>query len=181
VSNAAFNNPVFNRVVFNAPGPVVNFLDPLSIDDRTIDGATWIDDRSTALSNYAMTKIGVKIKNLVLGDDKRIKRTYTSLPTGSVINKAWLTIKKKEKDLDAAALVQKSITTTLTAAGQITDADTTSGDLAMYFDLSKSETGLAKPDIEYLYDIQVKKTTGEIHTLERGVIIFIRGITDASS
>jgi hypothetical protein len=180
MSGGFINAYPFNTVPFNGFMPAA-LLDPMSIDDRTIDGATWIDDRSIALSSYAMTKTGVKIKNFVAGDEKRIKRTYTSLPTGSVINKAWLTVKEKEADLDASAFVQKVITTSVMASGQITDADTTGGNLAMYFDLAKAETILAKLNFEYQYDIQIKKTTGEIHTLEKGTITFIRGITIASS
>lgn len=128
-----------------------------------------------------MTKVGVKIKNVVIGDELRIQRTYTGLPAGSIITKAWLTVKKKEKDPDASALFpSKVITASATSAGQITDADTTGGDLAMFFDLSKTDTGAAKPDLEYVYDVQVKRSSGEIHTLEKGTIIFIRGVTDAN-
>lgn len=128
-----------------------------------------------------MTKTGVQIKNIVIGDDFRIQRTYEGLPTGVVIDTAWLTIKKKESDLDAAALIQKEITTSATSSGEITDEDTTGANLAMYFDLTDTETLTAKAGIAYLYDIQVKTAGGAIHTLERGTITFIKQITIATS
>lgn len=128
-----------------------------------------------------MTKTGVKIKNIVIGDDRRIKRTYEDLPTGNIISQGWLTVKKKEKDSDAAALIQKSITTAATADGQITDADTAGGSIGMYFDLTDSETGSAKAGIDYVYDIQVKTSTGGLHTLEKGTISFIKQVTQTVS
>lgn len=126
-----------------------------------------------------MTKTGVKIKDVVIGDNFRIQRTYTSLPVGITITKAWLTVKKSENAADLLALFQKDITASPSANGQITDAETTDGALAMFFDLSQANTGAAKPGLEYFYDVQVKTGGADIHTLEKGTIAFIRGVTDA--
>ena len=128
-----------------------------------------------------MTKTGEKILDVVIGDDFRIQRTYTSLPAGLTITKAWLTIKTSEKTLDASALIQKSITAAITSAGSITDADTTGGSIAMYFDLTRTETATAQRNLPYVYDVQVKVSDGSIHTMEKGQIIFILGVTDAAS
>lgn len=129
-----------------------------------------------------MTQTDVKIENVVIGDAFRIQRTYTSLPTGVTIEKAWLTVKAGENDLDAAALFQKSITVNPSASGQITDADTTSGDLAMFFDLVEADTQNANPGQPYLYDVQIKRAgESKVHTLEMGLIKFIRGRTDANT
>lgn len=129
-----------------------------------------------------MTKTGVKIKDVVIGDEFRIQRTYTGLPTGMTITKAWFTVKSSDRLADVDALFPSVVITgTLTAAGHITDADTTGGDLAMFFELTKSNTGEAVPGIEYVYDVQVKRSGGEIHTLEKGTIAFIRGVTDAAT
>lgn len=126
-----------------------------------------------------MTKTGVKIGDVVIGDEFRIQRTYTGLPTGMTITKAWLTVKKSETIADPG-LFQREITTSGGATGQITDADTTDGILAMFFDLTKVNTGAARPNTVYFYDVQVKRSGGEIHTLEKGTIAFIRGVTDAA-
>lgn len=131
-----------------------------------------------------MTKTGIKIQEVAIGDDFRIQRTYTSLPTGITITKAWLTVKRSERDTDANALFpSKVITTSLNSSGQITDADTTGGSIAMFFDLAKTDTGAVNvlPNIPYIYDVQVKVSDGAIHTLEKGTIAFIRGVTDAAT
>jgi hypothetical protein len=150
------------------------------IDNRTFE-ASWIDSRTFQLASYGMTKTGVKIKGIVIGDAFRVSRTYTGLPTGATIAKAYLTIKKSTGQADSAALLQKSITTTLSASGQITDALTSSdGQIALYFDVSETESANAKP-IDYVYDISVELSTGETHTLEMGTISFIKGVTLATS
>lgn len=128
-----------------------------------------------------MTKTGVKIKGIVIGDDFRIVRTYTSLPVGGTIPMAWLTVKKSDKQSDAAALFQKEITGTLGPDGHITDNDTAGGTISMFFELTQADTGAAKPGLDYVYDIQVRTSDGDIHTLEIGTISFIRGVTNAIS
>lgn len=141
------------------------YLNPLAVDDRTI-----------TLPSVGLTKTGVKIKNLVIGDARRIKRVYSGLTAGITISRAFLTIKKSEKQADAAALVQKEITATQGIKGQITDTATNGGSIALYFDLDETDTLPAKP-IEYVYDVQVELSGGETHTLEKGTIGFIRGVT----
>lgn len=128
-----------------------------------------------------MTNIGEKIGPVVIGDDFTIQRTYTSVPVGVTITKAWLTIKESERQLDADALMQLDITTTLTANGQITDADTTDGIIAMVFKLPRAKTILAKPNFDYGLDVQVKASDGLIHTMEITPIYFVRGRTDATT
>jgi hypothetical protein len=126
-----------------------------------------------------MTKAGEKIEPVVMGDDFTIQRTYTNVPTGVTITKAWLTVKASDRQIDADALMQLDITTSLTANGQITDADTTDGIIAMVFKLPRAKTALAQPGLQYGYDVQVKASDGLIHTMELGSISFTRGRTDA--
>lgn len=128
-----------------------------------------------------MTKTGEKINPIVIGDDFTVQRTYTNVPTGVTIAKAWMTIKSSDSQLDANALMQLSITATLNADGQITDADTTDGIIAMVFKLPRAKTALAKPNLNYGYDVQVLASDGLIHTMELGAISFVRGRTDATS
>lgn len=150
-------------------------------EDNRSHSAGWDDDRSYPLKSFTMTKTGVRLFNFVVGDSKRIKRTYTDLPEGYTVATAYLTIKKSDRQADAQAVAQKAITTTLSAAGQITDALTAGGSIGLFFDLSKTDTALFKAGIEYLYDIQVVLSTGEVHTMEVGTITFINGVTSASS
>lgn len=128
-----------------------------------------------------MTSTGQKIYPIVMGDDFTIQRTYTDVPVGGTITKAWLTIKASDRQVDADALMQLDITASLTANGQITDADTTGGSIAMEFKLPRAKTSLATPNVPYGYDVQVLASDGLIHTMELGSISFIRGRTDAVS
>ncbi len=166
---STFNSQQFNAVPFNGAslGAPAEFL---SVDDRTFD-----------LAQYGMTKVGVKLKNWTVGDDKQIKRTYTGLQSGVTVTLGWLTLKKKEKDPDSAALIQKPILSTTSSHGRITDFYSASGQIAMYFNVLRADIVSAKPGVEYVYDIQVKTSSGAIHTLEKGTISFIRGVTEASS
>jgi hypothetical protein len=118
---------------------------------------------------------------VALGDDFRIQRRYTGLPTGVTIATAWITVKRSERLDDADALFQKEITTAGTPDGHITDADTDDGDIDLYFEITGDDFADASPNLEYFYDVQVKTSANEIHTLEKGTIAFIRGVTDASS
>jgi hypothetical protein len=150
-------------------------------DDRIIDGASWEDDRTFSLPHIGMTKTGVKIKPVAIGDDFRVRRTYTTLPAGTVITKAWFTVKKSEKEADPQALIHKEITTAPSANGQITTANTAGGTLAMYFDPNRTETIKAKAGLEYIHDVKVLASDGQIHTLEIGNIPFIKGVTQKTS
>src|SRR5262245_30038044 len=128
-----------------------------------------------------MTKTGEKIDPIVMGDDFTIQRTYTNVRTGVTITKAWLTVKASDRQIDADALMPLDITTSLTTNGQITDADTTDGIIAMVFKMPRAKTALATPNLQYGYDVQVKASDGLIHTMELGTVSFARGRTDAVS
>jgi hypothetical protein len=129
-----------------------------------------------------MTNIdGEKIGPIVIGDDFTIQRTYTDVPVGVTITKAWLTIKASDRQIDADALMQLDITTDIGPNGVITDADTTDGRISMVFKLPRAKTSLAKPNFDYGLDVQVLASDGLIHTMELTLIYFARGRTDASS
>ena len=125
-----------------------------------------------------MAALNQHITEKVAGDSLRIQDTYIELPTGITINKAWLTIKEYAADADIGAVIQKSITTSLTTSGQITDATSTT-DLAisLFFDLTPAETILLEPYRPYEYDIQVKTTDSAIYTCVMGQIIMEQGVT----
>lgn len=127
-----------------------------------------------------MTKTGYTIKDVVIGSAFRITRTYTGLPTGVTISTVYLTVKRNLTDADADALVSISITTTLGANGQITDADTTGGSIAMYFNVSESASGAATVDTYWLgVDVETTENGSyNRHTLERSKIVFIDGVRD---
>ncbi|MFN6202867.1 MAG: hypothetical protein ACK496_10350, partial [Acidobacteriota bacterium] len=154
-------------------------ITPLSIDLRSLS-VTWHDERTIKLSREAMTAFSSTLKPIVRGDTRRVQRTFTSLPAGYTISAAWLSIKSRFRDTDNAALIRKSITTTNSQDGQITDSSTSDGSITLRFDLTSNETMLATAGVEYLYDIQVRTTSGEIHTLAVGTINFHDGVTIAA-
>lgn len=156
------------------------FTRPLSVDRKSL-APTWVDSQVIALPETTMTVFNSTLANIVIGDDRRIERTFTGLPTGYTISTAWLTIKRRSRDLDSAALIQKTITAAQADAGQITDAATTGGSIAMYFDLDATDTDNMPTRKPCHYDIQIKTSDGDIHTLEVGLMTFVQEITVSTS
>lgn len=116
------------------------------------------------------------------GDDFSVERTVTVIPVGDTLAQAWLTVKlDPDADADAAAVLQKSITTVLTAAGQITD--TGAGDQTGAFHIEIANTDYANiiPGRVYQYDVQLKSSAGKIGTLERGTVVFRRDSTRSTA
>jgi hypothetical protein len=127
-----------------------------------------------------MPELNVKITGLVAGDTWKLVRTYSGLPTGVTIDKVYLTIKAAETDADPG-VVQKSITSSATGAGQITDPTSTDGAIGFYVIVSAAESVLLTPDVYYYYDFQGIADDGAIYTFEVGKVKAKRGRTDATS
>lgn len=125
-----------------------------------------------------MTKTGVRIDPIVIGDDFQVTRIYTGLPTGISIDMAWFTV--RETELSPSALISKVITPSDGPSGHIVVANTSGGYLEMFFSATREETILANID-EYVYDIQIRTTLGKIYTMEKGTIPFILGVTHVTS
>jgi len=120
-----------------------------------------------------------EIKDFVAGDDLQITRTITNVPSGAVLTKAWLTIKFRQDDADADAIIQKAITTSnVPGTGQITDDGAGDQSAAVRFDLTDTDTAKLHRGIKYWYDIQVLTDGGAVYTPEIGIITARQGITD---
>lgn len=160
------------------------WLDDISGAPEWLDIATldpeWTDRAIIGLARFTMTAFNNSLKPIVRGDTRKIERTFTGLPTGETIDKAWLTV-KTSTSVNDPGLFQVEITTTATASGQITDASTSDGQIAMNFIISGTNSALATGGAEYIYDIQVRTTTGTIHTLVMGTVTFFDGVTAATS
>ncbi len=122
-----------------------------------------------------------RILDFVCGDSLRVERTILGLPTGLTLTKAWFTVKATETDADAAAMFQLSITTTLTSAGQITDAGTTSGEGTVRFTATPAQTLLLTPDQVYAWDVQILLSDTGIYTPCKGTIMGEQQVTIATS
>ena len=123
------------------------------------------------------------ISGYVAGDKMDQRRTVPNIPVGRALIKAWMTVKTSPLDLDAAALVQKIITTTPAAnIGHIEDDGATDQSGVVLFQFTPTDTGTTLgPDKTFFYDIQLKYDNSDIATLEYGEISFVRGVTDAAS
>lgn len=178
VTSSAVSSPAFE-----ASNLILDLSDRRSIVLKWFDhiSISWQSDRSFRIIDLEMTKTGVRIDPVVIGDDFTVRRIYTGLPTGISIDTAWFTVKTNESDPDLSALIQKVITPIEAPSGHIVVATTSGGYLEMFFDPTRLETVNAIEGTEYLYDVQVRTTSSKIFTLEKGNISFIRGVTSAST
>ena len=149
--------------------------------DAVIIDPEFVDSEVISPSRFGMTAFNNSLKPIVRGDTRKVERTFTGLPTGITINKAWLTVKTTPSTSDPG-LFQLEITTSATSSGQITDASTSDGQLGMYFVINGTQSASATGGAEYVYDIQVKDaSSGAIHTLVMGTVTFYDGVTGATS
>ena len=155
-------------------------IDLATVALRTQDVATVaLRTKVTSTVDWDMTEFGVEIKELVSGDDIDIERTITGVPDSDTLAKAWMTIKILPTDADPG-LLQKTITSSLTADGQITDtgADTIG---AVVFLIVPADGATIGIDVKRVFDIQVKTTAGKIFTAVKGTIILEQGITETTA
>ena len=126
-----------------------------------------------------MTPKTIHLRDLAIGDDTPIEFELSDWPDDAVLAKAYLTIKASKNDADAAAIIQRSITTIGTDQGQIT-ADGSTGTARGYFMIAKDEFDSIRPRQTYFYDIQPILDSGDVRTPIDGTITFKKGVTDAS-
>lgn len=128
-----------------------------------------------------MPTLDSRIDDVVVGDDLTIRRTIgfalTGFPTGTTINKAWLTVKAAIGDADPG-LFQKAVTTSdVVGTGQIENDGTGDVDMVVRFDLLPANTTAIGPTKLREFDIQVKTAGGQVYTPERGQISGIDEVT----
>lgn len=129
-----------------------------------------------------MPNLKARIDDLVAGDDYDYTATVTGLPSGTTITKAYWTVKLNESDLDAAAIYQKTITTTLVATqGQITDNGATDRIGVCAFFAQAADTVLLTAGTEYFFDVQLILSTNRIYTPIKGRLVAVAQITRATS
>mgnify|MGYP001560372814 CR=1 FL=1 len=121
-----------------------------------------------------------RIRDFVCGDSLRIDRTVRGVPSGVTISKSYLTIKTNQTDIDASAVLQLSVTSTLTSSGQVTDTGA-DGTGAVRFTLSPANTLLLTPSTSYYFDIELIMSDAGIFTISKGTIKGLQQITIATS
>ena len=80
----------------------------------------------------------------------------------------FLTVKAKTDDLDAAAIISKTITVF---------SNPTAGEA----EISLTPTDTNQAIASYVYDIQVKTNVGEIYTIVEGILTITKDITQRTS
>ncbi len=132
-----------------------------------------------------MPTLDSKIDDIVVGDDLSIRRTIdfglTGFPTGTTIDKAWLTVKSAIGDVDPG-IFQKVITTTdVPGTGEIENDGTGDVNMVIRFDLIPANTQSIGPTLARFFDIQLKTDGGQIYTPEKGVMKGVDEVTIALS
>jgi hypothetical protein len=126
-----------------------------------------------------MSDLSVEISGFVAGDDLEIRRTVTDLL--APIEIAWLTVKHHPGQPDEEARLQKRITPTdIPGTGYITDIGGVDIDGDLRFDLTQADTsGLGSR--KYVYDIQIRLTSGMVYTIEKGTIQLEADVTKGTA
>jgi hypothetical protein len=129
------------------------------------------------MTTYNATIQDANGNNPVWGDTVDVTRTVTDVPAGDTLAKAWLTVKAKATDGDAAAVLQLEVTTSPTANGSITDdgADETG---AVNFKILPTDYGSILAKKNYAFDIQVLTTDGVVATVAVGTVRWEQGVTE---
>ncbi len=120
------------------------------------------------------------ISGVVQGDTFYVTRDpVTEIDPADPIASASFTVKYIEDDTtdDTQAVFQKSITTTGTISGQVTDDGTADGEGALYFRLAPADTALLFPEVIYRYDIQLTTVSGDVFTPEVGTFQVVCDVT----
>ena len=109
------------------------------------------------------------LTGLTRGNDVTLKFT---IATSRDLASARFIAKRKAKDLDAAAVVNKLITTSLTADGQITDAGGVDDSATAQFILTRNETDDFLAGKAYQWELEVSDEDGNFTTPKGGTITF---------
>jgi hypothetical protein len=120
------------------------------------------------------------IEGFVIGDDFTVEATITEVPAGDPLAKVWLSVKRREDDADAAAVFSKSVTTSSSSSGQITDTGADGSGVAR-FTLVPADTVLLIGEKIYYFDVQAKTQAGLVYTPIKGTIMGKKQITIATS
>ena len=127
-----------------------------------------------------MSIFNASIAGIVAGDDLDIERTFTSVPAGQTLTKAWLTFKTAIVDADPG-LLQKAVTIAAVAGvGQITDSGA-SGTGTLLFQLTGADTLALPVLVDVRYDVKVLTSAGKIYTVEQGIYLAAPRVTTTTS
>lgn len=126
-----------------------------------------------------MSDLTVAITGFVVGDDLEIRRTVTEL--AAPIELAWLTVKRHPAQPDDEARLQKRITAAdAPGTGHVVVAGGVDVDGDLRFDLTPDDTA-SLGTRRFVYDIQIRLTTGKVYTIEKGTIQLVADVTKTTA
>ena len=125
-----------------------------------------------------MPNLNASLSCIVTGDNITLNFIIGNIPPGDPCAKAWFTVKADPNDPDTSAVFQKTIDSTATPAGIITDDGATTGEAVLIFQVLPAESNRLAPDTSLNYDVQIKTAAGMVYTAEIGSLYAVKGITD---
>ncbi len=121
-----------------------------------------------------------RIDQITQQDSVTLTRSVKRVPLTNPLTKAWLTVKSSEAAPDPGAL-ELTVTTTLSAGGQITDDGHSTGTAQLKFTATPAQMGALAPQQNYVYDIQILLQDGTLWTAEKGNLLLEGRVTAATS
>lgn len=109
------------------------------------------------------------LRDAVIGNSYQIERTVEDVPDGETVDAAWFTLKRRDTDSDANAVLSKAITTAdVLTTGTIINASPTSGSAILQFNIGPDDWTAVDGQALYLYDIKLRTSGGAVYTFEFG-------------
>ena len=99
---------------------------------------------------------------LIQGSSKIYKVTIPDVPGGQSINQAYFAIKTSNSDPDSSALVFKTITTTASSVGQITNDGSATGVAVLEFWLTPTDVDSLPTDVLLYSSVKVLLASGSV-------------------
>jgi len=118
----------------------------------------------------------IALTGLTRGNDVGLKFT---IKTPVALSAARLVIKANKSDADGAALVNKTVTSTPSADGQIIDTGLVNGVAIVLFILPKTVTDDFTADQKYFWDVEVFDGSNNANTPRGGTIEFTQRVRTA--
>lgn len=106
---------------------------------------------------------------IIIGSPLHISRSVRIGTQYGQLEKCWLTVKEQYTQPDAEAVIKKSITTSVSTNGQITNAGAT-GTAEFTFNLVSIDTEKLQSGKTYVIDIWIKLQNDEPSGIETGLI-----------